>query len=142
MRSQGFGLKEIAEVHRQYVWGAMHCDLNGISICTSSFFRPDGSEIKSICQMQVHFNNCPTEIATHPACFWKENFPKCEKKVTFNAPVQSVRGFVHGRNSQTRLKGLLVKLNDGSELKLGKTEGRSTNWEANEKRITGLEFVH
>lgn len=120
----GFGIAKTPYRRRKFMWAAMHCEMSGMRVCTASEFEVNtGVEKKSLCSLEMFYNNCPTTKASHSACEWKEVFPQCERRIDFSSPVVKVRGYSQGRGNKKRLSGLVVKLNDGQVRTFGAPNG-------------------
>lgn len=98
----------------------MHCELSGMSVCTSAEYEEGtANEIRSICSIEMHYNNCPSQKAAHPACEWEEMFPVCENRIDLASPVIKARAYYNGSGNKKRIGGLVVRLQDESVQTLG-----------------------
>lgn len=92
--------------------------------------------------MEMHYNNCPSQKAAHPACEWEEMYPVCESKIDLTSQIIKARAYYNGRGNTKRIGGMVLRLDDGQVHTLGVPKGRYTDWESDNMRLTGLEYDH
>ena len=81
------------------MYAAMHCEMSGMTTCTvGNINEKTGEEVRALCSLELHFNNCPSKKASIPACTWPEMFPKCENRIDFTEPIIKIRAYVRGKS--------------------------------------------